>query len=726
MPRLPPLSVFGYSLAIMVWEKRDIPQDAVKELSAKFGCDALTASILLRRGVVAGGDILYYLEDDKRYLHNPFLLPGMEDAVERILAAKEEGEKVLVFGDRDVDGITSTTLLTSYLRGMGLEAGWRIPQGDEVYGLSAEAVETAARDNVTLIITVDCGISNLAEVDRANELGIDVVITDHHNPQDAVPDAVAIVNPKLEGSGYPFREICGCAVAYKLVSALRFALHSKSYGVSLCLLNARPSNDAVVIEVAKMRNLAVEKTLSETVVPGAVSVTGTRLPDFLAGQQILVWDAGPQQKLLAGAFGKGVDFNLFDAAPQIAKEIPGVAGKSLLRLREGSKLARYAEKPLSELDVFCNLFVSYMRKRDNLAGGDDDGLLQLAALGTVADIMPLENENRVIVRAGLKSLNAGARPGVSNLMAKLDLAGRMLSIHDIAWKLGPALNAAGRMGQAEKAARLLLSEDRAEREQLADEIVQMNEERKRIGDEGWKVALPLAEESKARYNGNFVVAASEAIHRGVTGIIANRLMKRFDVPAMVVNITGETAVGSLRSMRGYALAAFLETCADLFTNHGGHDQAAGFTLDMANWPAFLERVERLSSSIELDKSVDDVIAIDAELPPSYLKPDIFKTVDRFEPFGNENPDLVFLSRGLTLSDPAFMGKLEANHVKFTLDAGAHKWPCVYWQAAGKAGRDFSDGDRVDAVFNIARDYFGGKERCQLVIIDVQRTGVKGH
>jgi single-stranded-DNA-specific exonuclease len=715
--------VFWYPLVVMVWEKRDIPQDAVKAMAARFGCDTLTASILLRRGVVEGKDVLYYLEDDKRYLHNPFLLPGTEDAVDRILAAKEEGEKVLVAGDRDVDGITSTTLLTSYLRGMGLDTGWRIPQGDEAYGLSAAMIEEAARDGVTLIITVDCGISNVAEVDKANSLGIDVIITDHHNPQEAVPDAVAIVNPKLEGSAYPFREICGCVVAYKLVSALRFALRSKSYGAALCLLNVRPSNDAIVIEVAKMRNLAVVKTLTETIVPGTVGVMETRLPDFLSGHQILVWDAGPQRKMLAKAFGKSVDFNLFDAAPEIAKEIPGVARNSLLRLREGSRLARYADNPLSELQVFCNLFVSYMRKRDNLADGDDE-LLQLAALGTVADIMPLENENRLIVRAGLKSLNAGARPGVSNLIAKLDLAGRTLSVHDVSWKLGPALNAAGRMGQAEKAVRLLLSEDRAEREQLAAEIVLMNEDRKRIGDEGWNIALPLAEESKARYHDNLIVAASAEIHRGVTGIIANRLMKRFNVPTMVVNITGETAVGSLRSMRGYALAGLLETCADLFIDWGGHDYAAGFTLNMANWPSFLERVERLSASIELDgqgEGADDVVVIDAELPPSYLKPGIYKTVDRFEPLGNENPDLVFLSRGLTLTDPAFIGKLEANHVKFTLDAGAHKWPCVYWQAADKAGREFSDGDRVDAVFNIARDYFGGKERHRLVIVDVQRS-----
>jgi single-stranded-DNA-specific exonuclease len=622
-----------------------------------------------------------------------------------------------------VDGITSTTLLTSYLRGAGLDVSWRLPGGDDPYGLSMTAVEDAARDGVTLIVTVDCGISNFAEVEKANELGVDVIVTDHHNPQEGVPDAVAVVDPKLEGSAYPFREICGCVVAYKLVAALRFAFNSKSYGLSLCLLNARPSNDAIIIDIAKMRNLAIIKTLSETIVPGTVSVTDTRLPAFLSGQQILVWDAAQQQKLLSTAFGPGVDFNLFDAAPEIAKEIPGVAGKSLLRLREGSKLARYADKPLSELDVFGNLFVSYMQKRDNLSGGNDDELLQLAALGTIADIMPLENENRIIVRAGLKSLNAGARPGVSNLIAKLDLAGKAISSHEIAWKLAPAMNAAGRMGQAEKAAALLLTEDREEREKLATEVVLMNEDRKRIGDEGWKLALPAAEESKARFNEKFVVAASEEIPRGVTGIIANRLMKRFDVPAMVVNISGGTAVGSLRSTRGYQLGGLLETCADLFVDRGGHDYAAGFTLNMANWDAFLERIERLSVAMELDEAGDDELAIDAELPPSYLGPDIYKTLDRFEPFGNGNPGLVFLARGLKLTEPAFMGKLEANHVKFTLDAGAHKWPCVYWQAADKAGRDFSDGDRVDAVFNITRDYFGGKERHQLVIIDLQRTGV---
>ena len=728
----------------MIWEKKAIPPEELKEFAAKYGCDLLTASILFRRGIAGRGgtsggtgsaagssgalcaekNLLYYFENDKRYLHNPYLLPNMEDAVERILAAKEEkeAEKILVFGDRDVDGITGAALLTSWLRAAGFDADWRVPKADEPYGLSVAAVEEAARNAVTLIITVDCGISCFEEIDRANELGIDVIITDHHIPRETTPDALAIVNPKLESSRYPFREISGCAVAYKLVSALRYAHKSKSYGQPLCLLNVRPSNDAYCVEAVKTRNLAITASLCETVVPGAVHIGDTRLPAFLSGQQILVWDAEAQKKMLAAAFGTGIDFNLFDAAPEIIKEIPGVAGKSLLRLREVSVLARYADRPVSELDVFFNLFVSYMQKRDGLAGADDDELLQLAALGTIADIMPLDNENRVIVRAGLQSLNARARPGVSNLLAKLDLAGRMLTAHEISWKLTPAINSTGRMGRPDKAVALLLSEDRAERETLAGEVVRMNEERKAVGETVWATALPQAEESLPRFNGKFAVVTGEDIPRGVTGIIANRLVGRLGVPALIVSLTAETAVGSLRSTRGFALTSLLESCADLFIDHGGHDFAAGFSMNRSNMPALLDRLASLSAAVEFDTAPrDDVLMIDGELPPDYLSPDIFKLIDLFEPYGKDNPPLVFLARGLIVRDIAFIGA-EANHVRCVLDAGRHKWPCIYWQAAQKAGADFSEGDQVGAVFNITRDYYGGKEKPQLVLLDMQREG----
>jgi single-stranded-DNA-specific exonuclease len=708
----------------MVWEKKGIPQDAARELADKAGCDLLTASILLRRGVTRENNLHFYLESDKRYLHNPFLLSGMEDSVERLLSAREEGEKVLVFGDGDVDGITASALLVSYLRETGFEVGARIPTGDEPYGLSLTAIEEAERDGITLIVTVDCGISNAGEVAEAARRGIDVIITDHHNPPDPLPDALAVVNPK-RGATDPFRELCGCAVAYKLASALRFALTSKSYGLSLCLLNVRPANDTFIIEAAKMRNLAVIKTLAETVSPGMVGIMDTRLPAFLAGQQILVWDAAPQKKMLAKAFGGGVEFNLFDAAPLVAKEMPATAGKSLLRLRGESRFARYAAKPVSELEVFCSLLVSYTHKRDNLAGSDDDALLQLAALGTIADIMPLENENRILVRAGLKSLCAAPRPGVANLINALDLAGKTLSVRDVAWRLAPAINAARRMGEPETALALLLSEDRAEREKLAAKVVSLNNERKRAGEDSLKVALPQAQESLERYNGCFVVAAGDGaeIPRGVTGLIANRLKDRFDVPALVVSINGGIVTGSLRSTRGYELTALLDSCADFFIDRGGHNYAAGFTMNKERWPAFQEALERLTLSIELQESEDaNTIAIDAELPPSFLRPELVKVIDRFEPFGHGNPELMFLVRNVTVRDVSFIGRLDASHVKCTLDAGAHKWPCIYWGAAERVGRDFTDGDRVDVVFNVVRDFFGDQERRQLKIIDLQKTG----
>ena len=180
----------------MQWEKKEAPKESVKELYERYGCDTLTASILVRRGITAGNDILYYMENDRRYLHNPFLFEAMEDAVDRILQAKEEGEKVLVFGDRDVDGVTATTLVYEQLERMGIDVSWKVPCGNDDYGLTEEAVKTFAADYGTLIITVDCGISNIQEIACAAELGVDVIVVDHHTVPEHIPHPAIIINPK--------------------------------------------------------------------------------------------------------------------------------------------------------------------------------------------------------------------------------------------------------------------------------------------------------------------------------------------------------------------------------------------------------------------------------------------------------------------------------------------------------------------------------------------------
>ena len=205
------------------YNKKNITREEIYDLHKKFGIDLLESSIFARRGINTGKDIMYYLESDPRFIHTPFLFSSMEDAVSRINDAIDENEKVLIFGDRDVDGITSTAILYSYLKQQGLDVQWRLPVGEDSYGLSMQAVDDFAKEFGSLIITVDCGISNNLEIQHAKELGIDVIVTDHHNPPEELPPAIIIIDPKMSDSGYPFKDISGAAVAYKLVSALRFS-----------------------------------------------------------------------------------------------------------------------------------------------------------------------------------------------------------------------------------------------------------------------------------------------------------------------------------------------------------------------------------------------------------------------------------------------------------------------------------------------------------------------
>ena len=709
----------------MKWAKKEISAEQVKELSAKYNCDLLTASILVRRGICAGESIRYYLEDDILSLRNPFALNGMEDAVERILAAKEEGEKVLVFGDGDVDGITGTVILAGYLESIGMDVAWRIPTGEESYGLSLDAVEDFSAKNGTLIITVDCGISRFSEVKRANELFVDVIVTDHHEPQDELPEALVIINPKLKDSAYPFRGLAGCGVAFKLVSALRFAQKSELYGQQICLLNTRPVNNAWIIEIVKMRNLQVYDSLAETIVPGMISIGETRLPSFLEGQHILCWDAPLHKQTFTKCFGKSMEIGLMDIAPQIGKEIPQTNGISLLRIKELSKIARYSGKELNEIDVLVNLFTSYARlcERNAADTEGENADLQLAALGTIADMMPITDENRIIVRRGIEALEKKPRAGLLQLIQKLDLAGRHFDAKDISWKLCPAINAARRMGCAQAAAALFFEKDLLKRELLAGELASMNEKRKGLEDETWAVVESMAYKNFDEYDQAFTLVCGEKINKGVTGLMAQRAAKCFNVPAIAISMGDEIYTGSIRSARGYNICALIEHCGDLFIDAGGHKAAGGFSMYKKNWDAFLDRIKEISKAIEFEeKQEEETIQIDAELPHEYLSPDILKLIDRFEPYGHDNDQLVFMVKKITIKEINLIGKPEAKHVKMTLDAGKYKWPALYWQSAERVvNKEFAVNDKVDIVFNINRDYYKGNEIPQILILDLKKS-----
>lgn len=709
-----------------VWNKKNISKEEVVTLQEKYGVDPITSSILVRRGVTHGKDILYFMEDDLRFQHSPFLFKDMEDVVERIRSAKEEGEKVLIFGDRDVDGITSTTVLFDALSYFGIDVLYRLPSGDDAYGLSMAAVDDFAAQEGSLIITVDCGISNKAEIAHANDLGIEVIVLDHHIPPEELPENSLLIDPKLEDSGYPFKDISGCAVAYKVASALRFS-RSSMYGGQAALLNIsfNEENETYTLDCIKTRNLVPVGRLQETYGRDPVSIMNSRLPKFLTGQYIFVWDEERTSEFLKSIFGDGMDFSFIDLKKESAKILGKIAELPLSRLMTKSKLAKYGDHEPTEIGGFYNIFVTYinmclkMQNPDYAALEEKD--LQLVALAALADIMPMRNENRIFVNRALDYINAGKiRSGLLELMSKVNLLGKRVTSTDLSWVIVSHLNAAGRLGQPELAAELFLTKDSVRREEVAEKILQLNIERKQLSADAQSYSAMQAKASLPNFSGKLCVVIDERINRGVCGILAGKLVASYDVPSLVVTFVDEsTAVGSMRSCRNFDATEFLNSMSDLFISFGGHTFAAGFSLERSRIKEFESRLKEKSGSITLGESVSGIFNVDAEIPPAYLEPTLLDVSDNFEPYGELNPPLLFMTRGLSISDAMLMGKGEKQHLKLILNSGKNKWPALFWNEGERLNRDFTKGDKVDVLFRMERNLYNGMETPQLILSDVK-------
>lgn len=705
------------------WFKKQISKTQVESVSKKYSLDPITASIMVRRGITSGRDILYYIEDDLRFQHSPFMFAAMEDAVDRILDAKEENEKVLIFGDRDVDGVTSTTVLYDCLSSMGIDVSYKLPGGDDAYGLSMQAVEEFAANYGSLIITVDCGISNNAEIAKAAELGLDVIVVDHHNAPETLPSPAIIIDPKTENSGYPFPDISGCAVVYKLVSAIRFS-QSSWYKQDVTLLNVNKENSAV--ECVKVRNLVPVSRLTQTIDQNTASLSDTNLPSYLQGQLLLAWDAKTLSQDLQSLFGDGAQFNLVDIREEAAKLFPKFASMTLTQLKGMSKMAKYGDHEPTEIGGFYNIFVTWVQKSlakdfPSFAKAEEKDL-QLVALAALADIMPMKNENRIFVKNGLKSINSGRiRPGLRELMAELNLTGKRINSIDLSWVVVAHLNAAGRLGQPELAAKLFITDSQNERLETAKQIIELNAERKQLCVDAWNYAGIQAKASIPLHSNKLCVVIDERINRGVSGILAGRLVSTYNVPAMAVTIVDGIAIGSMRSCRDYDVTQFLNKMDDLFINHGGHNFAAGFSFKRERLAEFEERIKTLSSEIKLGDTKDTGGDIDAEIPAQYLTPALLDISDRFEPYGEENPQLLFMAKNIRVASGQRMGKGEKMHLKITVDCGKYKWPCIFWNEGERLGRDFNVGDRVDFIFRVERNVFNRIETPQINLVDIKKS-----
>ena len=540
------------------------------------GYPYLVSAVLASRGVETAERAAEVLERERGLSWSPFLMKDMDRAAARVLGALSSGERIAVFGDYDVDGITATCLLTDYLRSRGGDVVMHIPgRFDEGYGLSREAIRALSERGVRLIVTVDCGITGVEETEYANELGVDVVITDHHECKEVLPPAAAVVDPHRSDCGYPFKHLAGVGVALKLVLALG-----------------------------------------------------------------------------------GDD-------------------------REGALFARYCA---------------------------------LAAIGTVADVMRMEDENRAIVSAGLESIDHSDFIGLHALLREAGLSGKRISSIQIGFVLAPRINAAGRMGRASLAAELLLTDDPGEAERLARELCDLNRERQSVEQEIFARAMEQIQRLPADER-SALVLASEDWHQGVVGIVASRLSEKFSCPSFMIHLSGGVGKGSCRSYGGFNLFSALESCSDLLAGYGGHELAAGFTIEEDKIPAFRERMNRYVREHTGRARPVSSLSVDAELTrPGLVTLEEVERLGELEPYGAGNDRPVFCLRGALLESEQTVG--QNRHLKVRLQKGHCSFEGIFFSVTAEE-LGLLPGSRVDAAFYLQINEFRGSRSIQLQMLDLR-------
>lgn len=704
-----------------------VQPDSVRRICERYAKgDLLLANILARRGVERADDMKWWLEKGVNWLHSPFLFSDMRDAVDRILAAAEEGEKVAVFGDRDADGITSSAILVSEFRRMGIDTMVLLPEGDEPYGLTKEAVEKIREAAATLIVTCDNGISCREEVDLANSYGIDVIVTDHHlAPGDDLPDALAIIDPKAPSCGYPFEHLAGCAVAAKLVWALRFA-KTPWYGSAAILLHAEPGpgdNTTTIVQAVELRDLAEVDRVVEELPNGSVDFNSSRLVRMLTkGCPVLVLDKDLELRQLRMAFGPSVDIALVDVRPQIEATVPKARGRKLVELSAFSRASAYADGH-REIECLVSLFVSScVYGRPELSSGYLD-VLDLAAIGTIADMMPLSGENRTIVRMGLERLSQKPRENLVQLLSAQNLLGRPLTSQDIAWYVSPVFNAAGRLGCPKVALDLLLTDDPTEMMNLTEKLLALNKERQRMGDEAWDRVSRQGKESYESYGSKFALLDTGDIPRGLTGALATKALKEFpSAPAVIALSAAEDGrlSGSMRSRDSLNCRDFLSKLSGHLIDFGGHARAGGFSMEEGGKEGFLKDLEEIVLSMDADELAEELV-VDSLVGNEDMGKHLMDIVELFEPYGESNPPLVFLHQGGEVVDIITLGDATKGNIKLSVRMGARVWPCLWWGAKKDPSFDIRTGDRLRMVFRMGRNWYKGMDSIQLTILQAEKT-----
>ena len=549
-------------------------------MSKELNISPILAQLLINRETEGVLSARKFLKADLKDLRDPYIFQDMEKAVDKILRAINNNERILIYGDYDVDGITSVALLFSILREFTTNLYYYIPNRfQEGYGLNEEAIDIAFKNNIKLIITVDCGISSISEVEKANNYGIDVIVTDHHQPQKDIPSAIAIINPKCD-TNYPFKGLAGVGVSFKVAQAL------------------------------------------------------------------------------------------------------------------------YSKLKKNQDDLWS--------------------LLDYVALGSIADSVPFIDENRVLIKYGLKMLNQTKKEGLKALIIESGLNYGNLGTKEVNFAIAPRINAAGRLGDSKLALELLLTDSEYKAKYLSRKLSEINKHRQEIGNDILREAREFASKQVKEEDNKVLVIASENWNQGVIGIIASRLVDEFNRPAIVISKKNGMAKGSGRSINGFHLYNVLELCQDILVNFGGHKLAAGITMESNKIPELKSRINAISQDFIKEDDLSPELKIDAQISLSNINFGLVKDINVLEPFGIGNPQPVFCSYKNIISDWRLVGE-KREHLKLKIKEENKTLEGIGFKLSKIGNQIFSENKNkvVDLAFNIELNKWNGTENVQLNIKDIK-------
>ena len=556
-------------------------EETVTRLSSELGIDPVLTRLLVQRGVGTFQEARAFFRPSLDNLYDPFLMKDMDKAVARVESAVSSGEKILVYGDYDVDGTTAVSLVYSFLRRLTVNVDFYVPDRyEEGYGVSYKGIDWAADNGFGLIITLDCGIKANDKVSYAAEKGIDVIVCDHHLPENDLPPAVAVLDPKRADCSYPFNDLSGCGVGFKLVQA-----YSQKNGLPF-----------------------------ENLIP----------------------------------------------------------------------------------------------------------LLDLLVVSISSDLVSVVGENRTLAHFGLKQLNENPRKGLQAMIHLSGLDPGHITIDDIVFKIGPRINAAGRMESGRVAVELLTAEEDDVAARIGSEINRYNNERKSIDREITREALEMVQSGNCLSARNATIVYNPSWHKGVVGIVASRLVEAFYRPTIVFTRSNGYVTGSARSVHGFDLYDAIESCADLLENFGGHLYAAGLTLKEENLPEFCDRIEKFIEDNIREEMLTPVIMIDARLDFSQITPKFFRILKQFQPFGPGNNAPVFLTENVYDNGNARKVGADGSHLKLELIQESQPYRSISAIAFNKSEHfeHIKSGNPIDICYSIVENYYRGIANLQLRIKDL--------